>query len=86
MDRADRPDGRLDWEPVAGDVVAMRRAHVCGDARMVVVAVGLDIRLRCLGCGAKLILERGRLRARARRVLGTAAEVAAGERIDPSGA
>jgi len=48
----------------AGDVVELKRAHPCGSTRFVVTLVGLDIRLSCAGCGARLILSREKLRAR----------------------
>lgn len=70
-----RPDGRLDYEPEAGDVVALRTAHVCGGDRMVVTRVGLDVRLSCSGCGAHLVLSRQRFRGRVREVLGTLTEM-----------
>ena len=63
--------GRIDYQPVAGDVVVLRRAHPCGCDRMAVTAVGLDVRLSCTGCGAQMVLTRERLRARMREVAGT---------------
>ena len=69
------PDGRLDYRPEAGDLVALRAAHVCGTDRMVVTRVGLDVRLACSGCGAHLVLSRARFRGRVREVLGTVAEI-----------
>jgi hypothetical protein len=51
-----------------GDVVELRRAHPCGSSRFVVTMVGLDIRLSCTGCGARLILSRERLHSRLRAV------------------
>jgi hypothetical protein len=73
------PDGRLDYRPEAGDLVALRAAHVCGADRMVVTRVGLDVRLSCSGCGAHLVLSRQRFRGRVREVLGTVAETGAPE-------
>lgn len=74
--RATRDDhGRLVWQPEAGDVVRLRRAHVCGDDRMVVTRVALDARLACAGCGAHLMLTRARLHGRVAEVLGTVADV-----------
>jgi len=59
--------------------VVLRRAHPCGSDRMVVTLVGLDIRLVCSGCGARLILTRERLQARIRAVAGTVAETKSAE-------
>jgi hypothetical protein len=67
--------GRLLYEPAAGDVVVMRRAHVCGAERMVVTRAALDVRLVCSGCGAKVTLTRTRLRSQVAAVGGTVADV-----------
>ena len=71
MERGRRgPDGRLDYRPEVGDLIALRAAHVCGSERMVVTQVGLDVRLSCAGCGARVVLSRERLRGRVRELLG----------------
>jgi len=67
--------GRLQYEPAAGDVVVMRRAHVCGAQRMVVTVAALDVRLVCSGCGAKVTLTRTRLRSQISGVAGTVADL-----------
>jgi hypothetical protein len=56
--------------PSAGQIVELKRAHACGVDRFVVTLVGLDIRLSCTGCGAKLILTRAKLQSRLRAVVG----------------
>lgn len=68
------PDGRLGYQPEVGDLIALRKAHVCGSERMVVTQVGLDVRLACAGCGGRLVLSRERLRGRVRELLGTLTE------------
>jgi hypothetical protein len=50
----------------AGQVVQLKRAHVCGSDRFMVTHVALDVRLSCTGCGARLILTRQRLASRLR--------------------
>jgi len=78
-ERARRDEhGRLSYTPEAGDVVLLRRPHPCGSERMVVTLVGLDVRLSCSGCGAKLTLSRERLRSRVREVTGTIGEAQPG--------
>jgi hypothetical protein len=67
---ARRPDGRLDYSPRVGDLIALRAAHVCGSDRMVVTQLGLDVRLSCAGCGARVVLSRERLRGRVRELIG----------------
>jgi hypothetical protein len=84
MARAPRDaHGRLLYTPVAGDVVVLRRAHPCGSDRMVVTLVGLDIRLTCSGCGARVMLTRQRLQARIREVAGTVADLQGSQGPEP---
>jgi hypothetical protein len=54
----------------AGQILQLKRPHVCGSDRFVVTQVGLDIRLSCVGCGARLMLTRQRLASRVRAVVG----------------
>ena len=65
-----RPDGRFDYRPEVGDLIALRAAHVCGSDRMVVTQLGLDVRLSCAGCGARVVMSRERLRGRVRELIG----------------
>lgn len=41
-----------------GDVVQMRKAHPCGSDRWTVIRTGADIKIRCLGCGRIVMLDR----------------------------
>ncbi len=66
-------DGRVDYTPEPGEVVALRRAHTCGSTRFAVTAVGLDVRLSCAGCGQRMMLTRTRLRSRVIDVVGRVA-------------
>jgi hypothetical protein len=40
------------------DVVRLRKPHPCGSTDWVVVRLGADIGLRCLGCGRRILLSR----------------------------
>jgi hypothetical protein len=46
------PDLRMD------DVLRLRKPHPCGSTDWVVVRLGADIGLRCLGCGRRILLSR----------------------------
>lgn len=39
-----------------GDVVQMRKGHPCGGDRWEVLRVGMDFRIKCLGCGRVVML------------------------------
>lgn len=45
-------------ELVLEDVVRLRKSHPCGSTDWVVVRLGADIGLRCLGCGRRVLLPR----------------------------
>ena len=42
-----------------GDVVRLRKKHPCGSDEWQVVRLGADIRIKCLGCHRRVLLERG---------------------------
>ena len=43
-----------------GDVLTMKKAHPCGDKQWLVLRTGADLRLRCLGCGHEVMVQRGK--------------------------
>ncbi len=46
-----------------GDVLEMKKAHPCGSRSWEVMRVGMDLRLKCAGCGRELILPRRKAEA-----------------------
>lgn len=44
-----------------GDLLELRKPHPCGSSRWVVVRLGADIRLECLGCGRRVMIPRRKL-------------------------
>lgn len=40
------------------DVVRLRKPHPCGGMDWVVVRLGADIGLKCLGCGRRILMPR----------------------------
>lgn len=40
------------------DVLRLRKPHPCGGTDWVVVRLGADIGLKCLGCGRRILLPR----------------------------
>jgi len=43
------------------EVVRLRKPHPCGSTDWVVVRLGADIGLKCLGCGRRILLTRREL-------------------------
>jgi len=41
-----------------GDRVELRKQHPCGGKTFRITRVGMDVRLKCEGCGATILLER----------------------------
>ncbi len=40
------------------DILTMKKAHPCGSNRWEVLRVGMDFRMKCLGCGREIMIER----------------------------
>ena len=38
-----------------GDILTMKKEHPCGDKRWLVLRTGMDLKLRCLGCGHEVM-------------------------------
>lgn len=41
-----------------GDKLRMKKPHPCGAKDWLVLRIGADFRLRCLGCGHEVMVER----------------------------
>lgn len=51
------------------DVVEMKKAHPCGENRWQIIRMGMDIRIKCLGCGHSVLLPRRRFEQKMKKVL-----------------
>lgn len=47
-----------------GDVIRLKKPHPCGSTDWVVIRIGADIRIKCLGCGRRVLLSRRELARR----------------------
>lgn len=43
------------------DIVKLKKQHPCGCAEWEVLRVGIDFRLKCLGCGHQIMIPRKQL-------------------------
>ena len=41
-----------------GDIIKTKKPHPCGNYNWEVLRVGMDIRLKCLGCAHQIMLPR----------------------------
>lgn len=51
------------------DIVEMKKPHPCGSTTWEVLRVGMDIKLKCLGCGHELMLPRSRAEKSIRKIV-----------------
>ena len=52
-----------------GDILVMKKPHPCGEKKWLVLRTGMDFRLRCTGCGHKVMLPRRKAEKNIREVL-----------------
>ncbi|MBD9197879.1 MAG: DUF951 domain-containing protein [Clostridiales bacterium] len=43
------------------DIVELKKTHPCGSKQWEITRVGMDIKLKCLGCGHELMLPRSKV-------------------------
>ena len=51
-----------------GDIIEMKKNHPCGNKRFEVLRIGMDFRLRCLGCDHEMMLPRRKAEKNIRRI------------------
>lgn len=64
-----------------GDVLRLRKPHVCGNVEWEVVRLGVDIGLTCARCGRRVLIERPLLERRVTAVVKRGDGPTAGEII-----
>ena len=50
------------------DILELKKEHPCGSKRWLVLRVGMDIKLKCLGCGHEVMQPRRKIEKMIRRV------------------
>ena len=51
------------------DKVELKKTHPCGSKQWEITRVGMDIKLRCRGCGHELMLPRSKAEKNIRQIL-----------------
>ena len=41
-----------------GDIVELKKKHPCGSFEWEILRVGADFRLKCMGCGHQIMIDR----------------------------
>ena len=49
----------IDNDFSVGRRVIMRKPHACGSSEWLITRTGADVKLKCLGCGRVVMLDRG---------------------------
>ncbi|MCF0121247.1 MAG: DUF951 domain-containing protein [Oscillospiraceae bacterium] len=44
-----------------GDILTMKKKHPCGECRWLVLRIGADFRMRCVGCGREVMNPRSKV-------------------------
>ena len=52
-----------------GDIVLMKKIHPCGSSEMEIIRMGMDIRMKCVGCGHSILIPRAKFEKNMRKVL-----------------
>ncbi|MNP13811.1 hypothetical protein D3C76_1061070 [compost metagenome] len=55
-----------------GDVVLMKKNHPCGSNEMEIIRMGMDIRIKCVGCKHSVLVPRAKFEKNMRKVLRSA--------------
>ena len=51
-----------------GQLVEMKKPHPCGENRWEILRVGMDFRLRCMGCGRQGMMPRKVVEKKAKKI------------------
>ena len=52
-----------------GDILEMKKNHPCGNNRFLVLRSGMDIRIRCIGCGHEVMVPRVKAERNIRKII-----------------
>ena len=63
MERMSEMDVRV------GDVLRMKKPHPCGSLEFTVLRVGMDFKIRCMGCGREVMLPRAKIEKNIKKVI-----------------
>ena len=51
-----------------GDILTMKKKHPCGSDRWLVLRVGADFKMRCVGCGHEIMSARSKIEKNIRKI------------------
>lgn len=51
------------------DIVEMKKPHPCGENRWQIIRMGMDIRIKCLGCDRSVLIPRRTFTRKLKRII-----------------
>ena len=54
-----------------GDLLELKKAHPCGSHQWQVLRVGMDFKLRCIGCGHEMMIPRTKAEKSVKKIIRT---------------
>ena len=52
-----------------GNIVQMKKTHPCGTDQFEIIRVGADVKIKCVGCGRIIMLPRGKLKKKKKKIV-----------------
>lgn len=52
-----------------GDKIVMKKQHPCGSSEFLVTRIGMDFKIRCIGCGHEVMLPRQKCEKNIKKVI-----------------
>jgi len=52
-----------------GDIVVLKKGHPCGENKWQIVRFGTDCKIKCLGCGRIVLIDRPTLKKKIKKVI-----------------
>jgi hypothetical protein len=52
-----------------GDIVELKKQHPCGSRQWEIIRVGMDFRIKCLGCSQQVMLPRPRFEKSVKKII-----------------
>ena len=50
------------------DILTLKKQHPCGSCEWLVLRIGADFKLRCLGCGHEIMVARSKIEKRIKKI------------------
>jgi len=51
------------------DIVEMKKQHPCGENRWRIIRMGMDIRIKCLGCDRSVLIPRNEFQKKLKKIV-----------------